>query len=138
MQAIPGSLRDCKYQVLLAAQSHLLRSARTRLIGSGLAARRLECTSDGTDALRLLDTAEIVIADCELAGHNGFELAEEIHSAGRRIPVILLSEKDDIEFRVRAAELASAGFITADRIDALLPAMIRGAISSLDMGLYGD
>jgi DNA-binding NarL/FixJ family response regulator len=95
----------------------------------------LLCAISAADALRALEHArpDLAIVDVGLPDRDGFELLAAMAVAAPRLPVILLSGRDDAAVRVRARASGAAGFIAK----AATPDFIVGQIDSVLAGGTG-
>ncbi len=93
---------------MLAREGHTVSSARS-----------------GPEALKLLETRsfEVILLDVMMPGMDGFEVCEALRKDARlqKVPVVLLTAKDDLESRVRGMELGVAKYLTkpVDRMELL-------------------
>lgn len=68
-------------------------------------------TGSGSDALRLLDSADLVLLDLGLPDIDGTDLLREIHQLGN-LPVIVLTARSTTEERIRGLELGADDYVT--------------------------
>lgn len=79
----------------------------------------------GVEALKLLETqtVEMILLDVMMPGMDGFEVCERLQKdpKTKKIPVVLLTAKDDLESRVRGMGLGVARYLTkpVNRLDLL-------------------
>ncbi|MBA3328053.1 MAG: response regulator transcription factor [Solirubrobacterales bacterium] len=69
---------------------------------------------DGVSAVLLADDADfdLIVLDIGLPGKDGFSVLREVRAAGQRIPVIILSARDDISDKVDGLELGADDYVT--------------------------
>ena len=70
--------------------------------------------ADGRDAVALASTGryDLLILDLGLPGKDGFEVLEEIRSAGSTIPVVILTARDSVNDTVAGLEGGADDYIT--------------------------
>lgn len=68
---------------------------------------------DGRDGLHqaLAETYDLVILDVMLPGLDGWQILQGIRAAGKDMPVLFLTARDDIEDRVRGLELGADDYL---------------------------
>ncbi len=73
---------------------------------------RISTAGDGAQMRRVLETepANLVILDVRLPGESGLDLALELRQASE-IPIIMLSQKDDVVDRVAGLELGADDYV---------------------------
>lgn len=73
---------------------------------------RVTTAEDGAQLRQTLETdpADVVILDVRLPGESGFDLVMELRQASE-IPIILLSQKDDLVDRVAGLELGADDYL---------------------------
>lgn len=84
-------------------------SVKDYLAGEGF---RVTTAEDGAQMRQTLETdpADVVILDVRLPGESGFDLVMELRQASE-IPIILLSQKDDLVDRVAGLELGADDYL---------------------------
>ena len=72
-----------------------------------------ELSTDGQDGLHLALTGDfdLVILDVMLPGLNGWQVMERIRQAGRQLPVLFLTARDQVEDRVKGLELGADDYL---------------------------
>ena len=94
-------------------------------MGDDLVARRLEkglrsngfvttTVGDGAKAVLLADDEDfdLLVLDLGLPVKDGFTMLQELRAAGRRMPVIILSARDDVRDKVSGLELGADDYVT--------------------------
>ncbi len=70
---------------------------------------------DGVSALRMIsiEPPEIVLLDIHMPGMDGFQVCERLkaESSTRDIPVVFISAKDDITYKIKAFEMGGVDYI---------------------------
>jgi len=85
----------------------------------------------GSDAIRASQThagpIDLLVADCELPGMSGFELAEDLRVHRRDLPVLLMSDSTDA---LAAAHIRGFPFIRKPFTPAALASVIERTLLS--------
>jgi two-component system, OmpR family, response regulator MprA len=75
----------------------------------------VELASDGTEALELLDdgaaTADAVVLDVLMPRLNGLEVCRHLRASGNRIPVLMLTARDQVEDRVEGLDAGADDYV---------------------------
>ncbi len=73
----------------------------------------LDWARDGDEALALLASFpyDLVVLDLFLPGHDGFEIVEILRGSGKKVPVLMLTARDEVEDRVRGLELGADDYL---------------------------
>ncbi|CAG0994898.1 Transcriptional regulatory protein CusR [Burkholderiales bacterium] len=68
---------------------------------------------DGSDGkhLALIDDYDLVVLDVMLPGLDGWQVLRELRLAGRNMPVLFLTARDQIEDRVKGLELGADDYL---------------------------
>ena len=68
---------------------------------------------DGPDGLHMARTGDhdLVVLDLMLPGMDGFRLLETLRSEGRRVPVVFLTARGEVEDRVRGLRLGGDDYV---------------------------
>jgi DNA-binding response OmpR family regulator len=69
---------------------------------------------DGVTAVLLADDQDfdLLVLDIGLPGKDGFTVLQEVRAAGQRLPVIILSARDDIADKVNGLEHGADDYVT--------------------------
>ena len=86
--------------------------------------------SRGEEALQALRTAphDVVLLDINMPGIGGIETLKRIRSFAPRLPVLMLTVRDDEEDKVEALELGADDYVTKPFSTRELIARIRSAV----------
>jgi len=99
---------------------------------SGYHTRR---AASGEEAVRiaLAEPIDVILLDVMMPGMDGFGVCEALHQAGKRIPVILLTARDDIDVRLEGMHRGVSEFLTKpiNRIELL--ARVRAQLHIRDL-----
>jgi two-component system, OmpR family, response regulator MprA len=75
----------------------------------------VELASDGAEALELLDdgaaTADAVVLDVLMPRLNGLEVCRRLRASGNRIPVLMLTARDQVEDRVEGLDAGADDYV---------------------------
>ena len=68
---------------------------------------------DGRDGLHcaLTDSHDVIVLDVMLPGMDGWEVLRAIRAAGREVPVLFLTARDEVDDRVRGLELGADDYL---------------------------
>ena len=104
----------------------------------------VDVASDGIVADQLLRTEDydLAVLDLNLPRKNGLEILREIRSAGKDVPVLILTARADMPSRVTGLDLGADDYLTKPfhleeleaRVRALLRRRQHGGVSSLQLG----
>lgn len=69
--------------------------------------------NDGTEGLHLGRTGDydLLVLDVMLPGRNGWQILEALRAAGKDMPVLFLTAKDQVEDRVKGLELGADDYL---------------------------
>lgn len=90
--------------------------------------------ADGVAASRLArdDNFDLLLLDLQLAGQHGFDVLEQMRKRGERMPVVILTARDDVHDKVRAFGDGADDYVTKPfRFEELL-ARIRARLRTDD------
>ncbi len=118
-------------RILLAEDDPLLADAVTRALTQS--AHVVDLAQTGTDAdssLRANDYG-LAILDVQLPGMDGFEVLRRLRDRGMKVPVLILTVRDDVDDRVRGLDLGADDYLTKPfhlfELEARVRALIRRA-----------
>ena len=82
---------------------------------------------DGSDGLyyALEGNYDVVILDVMLPGKNGFEIASELRRHKKKVPVLMLTAKDDVQDKITGLDSGADDYMTKPFIPEELLARIR-------------
>jgi two-component system copper resistance phosphate regulon response regulator CusR len=95
--------------------------------GLGEAGFVVDLARDGLDGLHLALTEdyELAVLDVMLPGIDGWQVLQGIRRAGRELPVLFLSARDEVDDRVRGLELGADDYLVKPFAFAELLARVR-------------
>jgi two-component system copper resistance phosphate regulon response regulator CusR len=86
------------------------------LVARGLRERSyaVDVIDNGLIAARQLsiNTYDVVVLDILLPGKNGFEVCEEVRSAGISVPILMLTARDSVDDRVQGLNKGADDYLT--------------------------
>ncbi|MDR2451473.1 MAG: heavy metal response regulator transcription factor [Candidatus Accumulibacter sp.] len=87
----------------------------------------VDLARDGLDGLHLAltETYDLAVLDVMLPGIDGWQVLQGIRRAGRELPVLFLSARDEIDDRVRGLELGADDYLVKPFAFAELLARVR-------------
>jgi len=102
------------------------------LVREGYATR---VVTSGVDCLRLLRTERIdlVLLDVMMPGMDGLQVCAALHAEHSRVPIILLTAKDDTTTRAEGMHLGVTEFLTKPINRADLLARVRAQLHVIDL-----
>jgi len=97
----------------------------------------IELAEDGRKALSLLEEnaaqPEAIILDVLMPGVDGLEVCRRLRSSGSRVPVLMLTARDEVENRVAGLDAGADDYVTKpfalEELTARLRALLRRASS---------
>ena len=75
---------------------------------------RIRTASCGEDCLRIVtsEPVDLLLLDVMMPGMDGFEVCTALRDAGKRLPIILLTAKDDVDTRLEGMHQGVSEFLT--------------------------
>jgi len=91
---------------------------------------------DGETCLRVVaaERIDMVLLDVMMPGMDGFAVCAALRAAGHRIPVILLTAKDDMDTRLEGMQHGVSEFLTKPINTHELFARVRAQLHILELG----
>ncbi|NWF62094.1 MAG: response regulator transcription factor [Fischerella sp.] len=92
-------------------------------------------TADGDETILMTQSGEfdLLILDLGLPGKDGLEVLEELRGQGQRLPIIILTARDDIKDKVTGLEAGADDYVTKPfRFEELL-ARVRVRLRNLNL-----
>ena len=107
------------------------------LVREGYAAR---VVTNGVDCLRVLraERIDLVLLDVMMPGMDGLQVCAALHAEHSRVPIILLTAKDDTTTRAEGMHLGVTEFLTKPINRADLLARVRAQIHVIDLARQLD
>jgi DNA-binding response OmpR family regulator len=85
-------------------------------------------SGDAGVALALAESFDCIVLDVMLPGRSGLEVVAELRSAGRKVPVLLLTARDAIDDRVRGLDAGADDYLVKPFALAELLARLRALV----------
>jgi DNA-binding response OmpR family regulator len=97
---------------------------------------RVRATESGEGCLRIAsrEPFDLILLDVMMPGMDGFEVRTALRDAGRRIPVILLTARDDIDARFEGIAQGIVEYLTKPINKHELLARVRAQLHILELG----
>jgi adenylate cyclase len=91
--------------------------------------------SSGVEALRILRTEaiDLILLDVMMPGMDGLQVCAALHAEHSRIPIILLTAKDDTNTRAEGMHLGVTEFLTKPINRAELLGRVRAQLHVIDL-----
>jgi len=99
----------------------------------------IELAADGQEALQLLETngdaqPDAVILDVLMPGVDGLEVCHRLRRSGNRVPVLMLTARDEIENRVAGLDAGADDYVTKPFALEELVARVRALLRRVSAG----
>lgn len=100
-----------RYHVLIIDDDEKITSMLQR--GLAFEGYRVSVANEALDGLQLTanETPNVVILDVLMPHMDGWEVCRRIRESGSRVPILMLTAKDDIEDRVRGLDLGADDYL---------------------------
>jgi DNA-binding response OmpR family regulator len=107
--------------------------AARMLEGAGYRTRRAD---SGAECLRIVESGgvDLILLDVMMPGMDGFDVCAALRAAGKRVPVILLTAKDDTDTRLEGMHQGVSEFLTKPINRHELLARVRAQLHILELG----
>jgi len=99
-------------RLLLVEDDPVLSSALVRALSQAAYAVDVADTGDGAREVLRNDVYDLVVLDIGLPRIDGFELLRELRARGARVPVLVLTARDELDDRVRGLDLGADDYLT--------------------------
>ena len=97
---------------------------------------RVRTTDSGVGCLRIAtsEPVDLILLDVMMPGMDGFAVCSALRDAGRRIPVILLTARDDIDTRFEGIAQGVVEYLTKPINRLELVARVQAQLHILELG----
>jgi len=97
---------------------------------------RIRTASNGEECVRIAtsEPIDLILLDVMMPGMDGFAVCTALRAAGLRIPVILLTAKDDVDTRLEGMHQGVSEFLTKPINTHELFARVRAQLHILELG----
>ena len=114
-------------RLLLADDHALVRAGIRALINQMEGVKVVAESSDGLEALRLIEELQpdIALLDVTMPGLNGFEVLERVSARFHQVRIIILSVHDGREYYRQALSAGAAGYLSKTAASAELQSAIE-------------
>ena len=99
---------------------------------------RTRRAASGEECMRiaLAEPIDVVLLDVMMPGMDGFAVCEALRRAGKRIPIILLTARDDMDTRLEGMHLGVSEFLTKPINRVELFARVRAQLHIRDLARH--
>ena len=96
---------------------------------------RTRTATSGEDCLRIVETelVDVILLDVMMPGMDGFAVCTALRQAGKRIPIILLTARDDTDTRLEGMHHGVSEFLTKPINKFELLARVRAQLHILEL-----
>jgi DNA-binding response OmpR family regulator len=124
--------------ILVVDDDRDCRDIAARLLD--LAGYRTRRAESGADCLRTIDSEaiDLVLLDVMMPEMDGFEVCAALAARGKRIPVILLTARDDVDTRLEGMHHGVSEFLTKPINKHELYARVRAQLHILELARQLD
>src|SRR5687768_11330080 len=95
--------------LLVDDDATLLATLRIAFAGEG---HEVRTATDGDAALALVDEVDLVVADVNMPGLDGFALVRRVRASGSRVPIVLLTSRDSEIDEALGLDLGADDYVT--------------------------
>ena len=117
-------------QILVVDDEAAVRESLRRALA--LEGYDVELAADGTEALYRLDIGEVqpdaIVLDVLMPNVDGLETARRLRGAGNRIPILMLTARDEVEARVAGLDAGADDYVVKPFALAELLARLRALL----------
>jgi two-component system, OmpR family, response regulator MprA len=117
-------------QILVVDDEAAVRESLRRALA--LEGYEVELAADGAEALYRLDTGEVrpdaIVLDVLMPNVDGLETARRLRGAGNRIPILMLTARDEVEARVAGLDAGADDYVVKPFALAELLARLRALL----------
>ena len=119
--------------ILVVDDDHDSREIAARLLER--AGYRTRTAASGKECLRLVgeEHVDLVLLDVMMPEMDGFEVCAALRAAGRQVPIILLTAKDDMDTRLEGMHQGVSEFLTKPINKVELYARVRAQLHILEL-----
>ncbi len=118
-------------RILLVDEHPLIRLGLLQLVSETTDLELAPGVTSATEAIASLERRQpsLVLSEIHLPGRSGLDLAKEIHTRFREVPVLFHSSADEHLYTERAIQVGALGFVPKRASTRTLLAAIRTAIA---------
>ena len=119
---------DANARISIVDDDVLVRRALERVCKfSGYAVELYESAEEFLDANSAVET-DCLILDVHLPGRSGLQLQQELHAAGKRVPIVFVTAYEDEQSRNQAIQTGAVEFLQKPLDNDRLLKVIRKAL----------
>ncbi len=118
--------------MLVVDDNNVFRETLLNFLASEFKSSRILEASNGPDAVKLVKEyiPDLIVLDINMPAMTGFEVANKVKQGFPFIPMIILSNYEEIEYRIAAKKSLVDVFITKKNLVSELPVVIRELMTS--------
>lgn len=118
--------------MLVVDDNNIFRETLLNFLASEFKSSKILEASNGLDAVRLVKEyiPDLIVLDINMPAMTGFEVVNQVKQGFPLIPIIILSDYEEIEYRIAAKKCLVDAFITKKNLVSELPAVIRELATS--------
>ena len=132
-------------QILVVDDEAAVRESLRRALA--LEGYNVELAADGAEALYRLDTGDVqpdaIVLDLLMPNVDGLETARRLRGAGNKIPILMLTARDEVEARVAGLDAGADDYVVkpfalAELLARVRALLRRSADEAVDVLHFGD
>jgi two-component system response regulator DegU len=118
--------------MLVVDDNDIFRETLRKFLESEFKSSRILEAGNGSDAVRLVqeNIPDLIVLDINMPEMSGFEVANQVKQGFPFVPIVMLSNYEEIEYRIAAKKCLVDAFITKKNLVSELPAVIRELVAS--------
>lgn len=118
--------------MLVVDDNNIFRETLLNFLAGEFKSSRILEASNGPEAVRLVKEyiPDLIVLDINMPAMTGFEVANQVKQGLPFIPIIILSNYEEIEYRIAANKCLVDAFITKKNLVSELPTVIRELVKS--------
>jgi CheY-like chemotaxis protein len=117
--------------VLVVDDNSIFRKTVLKFLETQFNSIKLIETNNGSDAMQLVqeNVPDLIILDINMANMSGFEVARQVKQEFPFIPIIILTNYDENEYRLAAKKTLVDAFIIKKNLVSELPGVVKELIA---------
>lgn len=118
--------------VLVVDDNSLFRKTLLKFLETQFKSIKLIEANNGSDAMKIVieNVPELIVLDIDMPKMSGFEVAQQVKQKFPFIPIIILSNYDENEYRLAAQKALVDAYIAKQNLVSELPSAIKELIVS--------
>ena len=117
--------------VLVVDDNSFFRKTVLKFLETQFKSIKLIEANNGSDAMRLVqeNVPDLIVLDINMANMSGFEVARQVKQEFPFIPIIILTNYDENEYRLAAKKTLVDAFIIKKNLVSELPGVVKELIA---------